>query len=164
MQLAKSEEFKAQANKLFQDNHVKEAIELYILALDLNPSNHILFANRAFCHIKLENYGWFPHFRPHLADCQAHNLSLHCNTLRGPFTHGISRHEYSNNCDSISEAPAVGRAPADACKACTLYSSMNRMRATLSLCSRCNILLLRWEHSHAGCVNDSTSADTQSLW
>jgi hypothetical protein len=76
VQLAKSEEFKAQANKLFQDNHVKEAMELYILALDLNPSNHILFANRAFCHIKLENYGWFPHFRPHLADCQAHNLSL----------------------------------------------------------------------------------------
>ena len=76
VQLAKSEEFKAQANKLFQDNHVKEAIELYILALDLNPSNHILFANRAFCHIKLENYGWFPHFRPHFADCQAHNLSL----------------------------------------------------------------------------------------
>lgn len=65
VQLAKSEEFKAQANKLFQDNHVKEAMELYILALDLNPSNHILFANRAFCHIKLENYGWFPHFRPH---------------------------------------------------------------------------------------------------
>jgi len=162
VQLAKSEEFKAQANKLFQDNHIKEAIELYILALDLNPSNHILYANRAFCQIKLENYGWFPHF-PLILQIARRTTYL-CKTLRGPFTHGISRHEYSNNCDSISEASAGGRAPADACKACTLYSSMSRMRATLSLCSRCNILLLRWEHSHAGCVNDSTSADTQSLW
>ncbi len=28
-------------------------------ALDLNGRNHILFANRSFCHIKMENYGRF---------------------------------------------------------------------------------------------------------
>ena len=28
-------------------------------ALDLNGRNHILYANRSFCHIKLENYGRF---------------------------------------------------------------------------------------------------------
>lgn len=55
--MAKSEEFKAKANKCFADNQLKEAIELYVSALELNPSNHILYANRAFCHIKLENYG-----------------------------------------------------------------------------------------------------------
>ncbi len=54
-QLSKSEEFKAKANKCFQENQLKEAIELYISALELNPVNHILFANRAFCHIKLGN-------------------------------------------------------------------------------------------------------------
>jgi hypothetical protein len=57
VQLAKSEELKAQANKKFQANHFNEAIELYTGALEHNPSNHILFANRSFCHIKLENYG-----------------------------------------------------------------------------------------------------------
>jgi tetratricopeptide (TPR) repeat protein len=56
-QIAKSDEFKARANKCFQDNKLNEAIELYISALELNPGNHILYANRAFCHIKLENYG-----------------------------------------------------------------------------------------------------------
>jgi serine/threonine-protein phosphatase 5 len=60
LQVAKSEEFKAKANKCFQENQLGEAIELYISALDLNPGNHILYANRAFCHIKLENYGLSP--------------------------------------------------------------------------------------------------------
>jgi len=56
-QLARSEELKAQANKKFQENHFNEAIELYTSALEQNPLNHILLANRAFCNIKLENYG-----------------------------------------------------------------------------------------------------------
>ena len=56
-QKAKSEEFKAKANACFQADQLNEAIELYISALELNPANHILYANRAFCHIKLENYG-----------------------------------------------------------------------------------------------------------
>ena len=59
-QIAKSEEIKAQANKKFQANHLNEAIELYSQAIENNPTNHILFANRAFCHIKLENYGNTP--------------------------------------------------------------------------------------------------------
>ena len=56
-QLAKSEELKTQANKKFQENHFSDAIDLYTQAVEHNSSNHILFANRAFCHIKLENYG-----------------------------------------------------------------------------------------------------------
>eukprot|EP00960_Hanusia_phi_P046960 758135-Hanusia_phi.AAC.2 len=56
-QLAKSEEIKAEANKKFQESHLKEAIELYTEALELNQRNHVLYANRAFCHVKLENYG-----------------------------------------------------------------------------------------------------------
>ena len=56
-QLAKSEEIKAQANKKFQESHLKEAIDLYTEAIELNQRNHVLYANRAFCHVKLENYG-----------------------------------------------------------------------------------------------------------
>ena len=58
-QLAKSEELKGMANKKFQENHFNEAIALYTSALEHNPLNHVLFANRAFCNIKLENYGAF---------------------------------------------------------------------------------------------------------
>jgi tetratricopeptide (TPR) repeat protein len=56
-QRAQSEELKVKANTKFQENHFVDAIDLYSKAIDLNPRNHILFANRAFCQIKLENYG-----------------------------------------------------------------------------------------------------------
>ncbi|MGB1605450.1 MAG: hypothetical protein ACPIOQ_72635 [Promethearchaeia archaeon] len=61
-QIAKSEDFKAQANKKFGANQFNEALALYSEAIESNPLNHILFANRAFCHIKLENYGAAPPF------------------------------------------------------------------------------------------------------
>lgn len=60
-QVAKSDQIKEQANKKFQENHLTEAIELYTEAIEHNSTNHVLYANRAFCHIKLENYG---HCRP----------------------------------------------------------------------------------------------------
>ncbi len=56
-QKAQSEELKTKANTKFQENHFAEATEFYTKAIELNPRNHILFANRAFCHIKMENYG-----------------------------------------------------------------------------------------------------------
>eukprot|EP00287_Rhodomonas_sp_CCMP768_P005404 CAMPEP_0196724084 /NCGR_PEP_ID=MMETSP1091-20130531/6096_1 /TAXON_ID=302021 /ORGANISM="Rhodomonas sp., Strain CCMP768" /LENGTH=498 /DNA_ID=CAMNT_0042066179 /DNA_START=60 /DNA_END=1556 /DNA_ORIENTATION=- len=56
-QVAKSEELKQKANAQFQEGHLNEAIELYTEAIDNNHKNHILYANRAFCHVKLENYG-----------------------------------------------------------------------------------------------------------
>jgi tetratricopeptide (TPR) repeat protein len=59
-QLARSEELKAQANKKFQENHFNESFDLYSAAIEQNPLNHVLFANRSFCHIKLENYGMVP--------------------------------------------------------------------------------------------------------
>ena len=55
--VAQSEEIKAKANKFFQEGHLKEAVEQYTAAIELNGRNHILYANRAFCHVKLENYG-----------------------------------------------------------------------------------------------------------
>jgi hypothetical protein len=54
---AQSEELKSRANTKFQENHFVDAVDLYTKALELNPKNHILFANRAFSNIKLENYG-----------------------------------------------------------------------------------------------------------
>mmetsp|Transcript_27320 Transcript_27320/g.55833 ORF Transcript_27320/g.55833 Transcript_27320/m.55833 type:complete len:496 (+) Transcript_27320:210-1697(+) len=56
-QVALSEELKAKANAKFQEGHLNEAIEFYTQAIENNAKNHILFANRAFCQVKLENYG-----------------------------------------------------------------------------------------------------------
>lgn len=67
------------ANKKFQENHFNEAIALYTSALEHNPFNHILLANRAFCNIKLENYG--TRQTPYCS-CVGHNFS----TSWGPLT------------------------------------------------------------------------------
>lgn len=51
------ERLKLQANKLFQESKYAKAVELYTSALELDPKNAILLSNRAFSHIRLENYG-----------------------------------------------------------------------------------------------------------
>jgi len=56
-QVEESNKVKDQANKKFQENHFIEAIDLYTKAIELNPLNHILFANRAFAHIRSEGFG-----------------------------------------------------------------------------------------------------------
>jgi len=76
-QLAKSDELKGQANAKFQENHFSEAIELYSAALEENPLNHVLLANRAFCQLKLENYGLLtqlPQLPPCSASCNARDV------------------------------------------------------------------------------------------
>lgn len=54
---AKAEEFKSQGNKLVEQNNFMQAVQLYSLAIQHDPTNAIYWANRAFCHIKMENYG-----------------------------------------------------------------------------------------------------------
>ncbi|KAL2651656.1 hypothetical protein R1flu_019784 [Riccia fluitans] len=53
----KSEELKAQANEAFQAHRFARAVELYTKAIELNSENAVLYANRAFAHTKLEEYG-----------------------------------------------------------------------------------------------------------
>lgn len=53
----KAEEFKTQGNKYFESNNFIRAIEFYSLAIQHDPTNAIYWSNRAFCHIKMENYG-----------------------------------------------------------------------------------------------------------
>lgn len=55
--IAKAEEFKSQGNKYVEQNNFMGAIERYSLAIQHDPSNAIYWSNRAFCHIKMENYG-----------------------------------------------------------------------------------------------------------
>ncbi|KAI9022292.1 Serine/threonine-protein phosphatase-like protein 5 [Phycomyces nitens] len=55
---AQAEKIKGEANGLFAAKHYKEAIEKYSAAIDLNPNVAAYFSNRAFCHLKLESYGY----------------------------------------------------------------------------------------------------------
>ncbi|PAN16747.1 hypothetical protein PAHAL_3G083000 [Panicum hallii] len=53
----KAEELKLKANESFKANKFSQAIELYSQAIELNSSNAVYWANRAFAHTKLEEYG-----------------------------------------------------------------------------------------------------------
>ncbi|KAI9498777.1 Metallo-dependent phosphatase-like protein [Zychaea mexicana] len=54
----KADQIKAEANKLFAEKHFPEAIEKYTAAIELNPTVAAYYTNRAFCHLKLEAYGY----------------------------------------------------------------------------------------------------------
>jgi len=55
--VARSEEIKAQANKLFVEKKWGEAEEAYSRAIELNPTNAILYANRSATQLNSEAYG-----------------------------------------------------------------------------------------------------------
>ncbi|KAK2441390.1 serine/threonine-protein phosphatase [Trifolium repens] len=55
--VAKAEEFKVLANEAFKDRKFSHAIDLYTQAIELNGQNAVYFANRAFAHLRLEEYG-----------------------------------------------------------------------------------------------------------
>ncbi|KAI3787345.1 hypothetical protein L1987_41751 [Smallanthus sonchifolius] len=52
-----AEEIKQQANEAFKANKFSHAIDLYTKAIELNGENAVYWANRAFAHAKLEEYG-----------------------------------------------------------------------------------------------------------
>ncbi|KAK9076316.1 hypothetical protein SSX86_004650 [Deinandra increscens subsp. villosa] len=52
-----AEEIKRQANEAFKANKFSQAIDLYTKAIELNGENAVYWANRAFSHAKLEEYG-----------------------------------------------------------------------------------------------------------
>ncbi|XP_047942406.1 serine/threonine-protein phosphatase 5 isoform X1 [Salvia hispanica] len=54
---SRAEEFKVQANEAFKAHKFSQAIDLYTQAIELNHDNAVYWANRAFAHTKLEEYG-----------------------------------------------------------------------------------------------------------
>lgn len=54
---ARAEALKNEGNTLFQASKYHEAIDKYNDAIELNPEVPSYYGNRAFCHIKMENYG-----------------------------------------------------------------------------------------------------------
>ncbi|KAL5077585.1 hypothetical protein RYX36_016569 [Vicia faba] len=55
--VAKAEEFKVLANQAFKDRKFSHAIDLYTQAIELNSQSAVYYANRAFAHLRLEEYG-----------------------------------------------------------------------------------------------------------
>uniref|UniRef100_A0A1J3HMB1 Serine/threonine-protein phosphatase 5 n=1 Tax=Noccaea caerulescens TaxID=107243 RepID=A0A1J3HMB1_NOCCA len=55
--VSRAEELKNQANEAFKGHKYSNAIDLYSQAIELNGNNAVYWANRAFAHTKLEEYG-----------------------------------------------------------------------------------------------------------
>ncbi|CAN6483498.1 unnamed protein product [Victoria cruziana] len=53
----RAEEIKLLANEAFKANKFSHAVELYTQAIELNTNSAVYWANRAFAHSKLEEYG-----------------------------------------------------------------------------------------------------------
>ncbi|KAH0654585.1 hypothetical protein KY289_032263 [Solanum tuberosum] len=54
---SRAEELKQLANEAFKGHKYSQAIDLYTQAIELNGENAVYYANRAFAHSKLEEYG-----------------------------------------------------------------------------------------------------------
>ncbi|CAN4103147.1 unnamed protein product [Withania somnifera] len=54
---SRAEELKQLANEAFKGHKYSQAIDLYTQAIELNSDNAVYWANRAFAHTKLEEYG-----------------------------------------------------------------------------------------------------------
>ena len=54
--MASAGELKEEGNKLFKEGKYKEACEKYTRALELDPTNHVLFSNRSLTFTKLNDY------------------------------------------------------------------------------------------------------------
>ncbi|KAL6988080.1 protein-serine,threonine phosphatase [Sarracenia purpurea var. burkii] len=55
--ISQAEEIKLLANEAFKVHKYSQPIDLYTEAIELNSQNTIYWANRAFAHTKLEEYG-----------------------------------------------------------------------------------------------------------
>ncbi|KAH7533758.1 hypothetical protein FEM48_Zijuj04G0165700 [Ziziphus jujuba var. spinosa] len=55
--VSRAEELKLLANEAFKAHKYAQAIELYTQAIEINSQNAVYLANRAFAHLKLEEYG-----------------------------------------------------------------------------------------------------------
>ncbi|KAI3457089.1 hypothetical protein Pfo_013752 [Paulownia fortunei] len=54
---SRAEELKILANEAFKGHKYSQAIDLYTQAIEVNKDNAVYWANRAFAHTKLEEYG-----------------------------------------------------------------------------------------------------------
>eukprot|EP00916_Digyalum_oweni_P000315 GHVL01000540.1.p3 GENE.GHVL01000540.1~~GHVL01000540.1.p3 ORF type:complete len:132 (+),score=19.42 GHVL01000540.1:988-1383(+) len=61
--LRQVEEFRQKGNEEFGKQHFAAALDFYTKAIDMKEENrindnlHLLYCNRSFCHIKIENFG-----------------------------------------------------------------------------------------------------------
>ena len=57
-QVEEANRLKGEANDLFKAEKYNEAIELYAKAIEVNPHNAVLYANRSIANLKVESFGY----------------------------------------------------------------------------------------------------------
>ncbi|KYQ99856.1 hypothetical protein DLAC_03809 [Tieghemostelium lacteum] len=93
---AESLKLKEKGNQMFAQQKYKEAIEYYSMSIQLDSTNSVLYANRAFAYIKLKNYTQAE------VDCNR-CLNLDPRNLKAYHRRGIARKELKKYDEAISD-------------------------------------------------------------
>lgn len=103
----KAEKFKEEGNVFFKANNYDKAILFYTKAIKAMPSNPVYYANRAFCHIRLENYG------SALIDAEK-AIEVDSNYPKGYYRRGVAHFALAKYGDALTDFKLVVKlAPAD---------------------------------------------------
>ncbi|ORZ03546.1 Metallo-dependent phosphatase-like protein [Syncephalastrum racemosum] len=103
----KAENVKAEANALFADKKFQEAIDKYSVAINLNPTVAAYYTNRAFCHLKLESYGYA------IADAEE-ALKIDPNLTKANYRRAVANMALGKFKEALKDLKVVSRsAPSD---------------------------------------------------
>eukprot|EP00192_Tetraselmis_astigmatica_P004304 CAMPEP_0117655318 /NCGR_PEP_ID=MMETSP0804-20121206/4216_1 /TAXON_ID=1074897 /ORGANISM="Tetraselmis astigmatica, Strain CCMP880" /LENGTH=493 /DNA_ID=CAMNT_0005461663 /DNA_START=74 /DNA_END=1555 /DNA_ORIENTATION=- len=104
---AAAEEAKAQGNDAFKNKKYAMAVVNYTKAINLDPTNAVYYSNRAFAHIRLENFG------SAIADATK-SLDIDPTYIKGYYRRGDAKFALGHVKDSLQDFKKAARvAPRD---------------------------------------------------
>eukprot|EP00002_Diphylleia_rotans_P021436 TRINITY_DN4169_c0_g2_i4.p1 TRINITY_DN4169_c0_g2~~TRINITY_DN4169_c0_g2_i4.p1 ORF type:complete len:331 (-),score=79.03 TRINITY_DN4169_c0_g2_i4:787-1779(-) len=102
-----SDRKKVQGNEAMQEKSYEEAIKLYTEAIELNPTNAILWSNRSLAHIKMEEYAT-------AIEDATRCIELDPSNLKGYYRRGSANMGLLNYVDALKDFKTVAeRVPKD---------------------------------------------------
>ena len=99
---AAAEKHKTEGNEQFAQQHYQAALDAYTRAIETDDTNAVYYANRAFCHMKLESYGLA------IADA-TRGIELDSKYVKSYYRRGSAHLALSHHRDALVDFKAVVR-------------------------------------------------------
>ena len=75
--IKESDELKAKANDLFKNEKYNDSIDVYTKAIEINPNNAVLYANRSLANLRVESFGYALADANKALECDKTYLKVH---------------------------------------------------------------------------------------
>ena len=134
-----SDKWKAEGNRAFGEGRYEDAVVSYGRAMDGDGENAILFSNRAFAHLKLENFG------SAIIDA-GRAISLDPGFIKGYYRRGSALLCLGKHKDALKDFKAV----------CKMHPNDRDARAKLQACER-EVKRMRFEAAIASADEERVS-------